>query len=191
MHACKKRNNSIGYCKTKTKEFRTTNVSTGDLYKKPTRTQRKKTNKQFNARETWVTKSRLVLVLNLIGWKDDVSFKIQSHGEVKQNRSSPKINWKLLSRVLHSPSAGNYDILSPSPHPSPHPLPSPLPYSPHPSLIPLIANNSRQQKLNRKFITYLKLTEEDQIRLRPVSRTLQTQRGTGPTWLKSKWCRCT
>ena len=176
MHACKKRNNSIGYCKTRTKEFRTTNVSTGDLYKKPTRTQKKKTNKLFNARETWVTKSRLVLVLNLIGWEDDMNFKIQSHGEVKQNRSSPKVNWKLLSRVLHSPSAGNYDTLSPSPHPS---------------LIHLIANNLRQQKLNRKFITYLKLTEEDQIRLRPVSRTLQTQRGTEPTWLKSKWCRCT
>ena len=45
-------------------------------------------------------KSRFVQVLNLIGWEGGVSFLDQSHGEVKQNHSNPRLpstlNWKIL-----------------------------------------------------------------------------------------------
>ena len=45
-------------------------------------------------------KSRFVQVLNLIGWEGGASFLDQSHGEVKQNHSNPRLpstlNWKIL-----------------------------------------------------------------------------------------------
>ena len=50
--------------------------------------------------KTRVTKSRFVQVLNLIGWEGGASFLDQSHGEVKQNHSNPRLpstlNWKIL-----------------------------------------------------------------------------------------------
>ena len=41
--------------------------------------------------KTQVTKSRLVLVLNLIGSQNDASFLDQSYNEIEENQSNPRL----------------------------------------------------------------------------------------------------
>ena len=48
-------------------------------------------NKQPEGRETRVTKSRLVLVLNLIGSQSGASFLDQSYNEIEENQSNPRL----------------------------------------------------------------------------------------------------
>ena len=71
------------------------------IARKPPRS--KKTNKQTNnlkRGKTRVTKSRLVLVLNLIGSQSGASFLDQSYNEIEENQSNPRLystlNWQLL-----------------------------------------------------------------------------------------------
>ena len=48
--------------------------------------------------KTRVTKLLLGLVLNFIGWKSGASFLEQSHNEIKQMQSNPKLPWTLKLR---------------------------------------------------------------------------------------------
>ena len=61
---------------------------------------KKNKNKQPEGRETRVTKSRLVLVLNLIGSQNGASILDQSYKEMEENQRNPRLlsilNWQLL-----------------------------------------------------------------------------------------------
>ena len=87
---------SIECRKTKTKVITTANQNKDKYHKEPMRTQ----SKYMKSGKTRVTKSRLVLVLLLIGWEGGVKFTDQSESVVKQNQCNPGIlstlSWKLL-----------------------------------------------------------------------------------------------
>ena len=50
--------------------------------------------------KTRVTKSRLIEVLNLIGWESGASFLDQSQNEVKQKQSNPGFLWTFTWKLL-------------------------------------------------------------------------------------------
>ena len=60
----------------------------------------------------WVSKSRLVLVVRLIGWEDGVSFLDQSQSEVTQNQNIPEFFYSTLtlkSSFLYVTRATNHN----------------------------------------------------------------------------------
>ena len=48
----------------------------------------------------WVSKSRLVLVVRLIGWEDGVSFLDQSQSEVTQNQNIPEFTFDTHFKIV-------------------------------------------------------------------------------------------
>ena len=48
----------------------------------------------------WVSESRLVLVVRLIGWEDGVSFLDQSQSEVTQNQNIPEFTFDTHSKIV-------------------------------------------------------------------------------------------
>ena len=48
----------------------------------------------------WVSKSRLVLVVHLIGWEDGVSFLDQSQSEVTHNQNIPEFTFDTHFKIV-------------------------------------------------------------------------------------------
>ena len=88
--------------KTRTEVITTPNQMKGKYQEEPIRTQRKRTKVNCLKRgKTQATKSRLVLVLHLIGWETGVSFLSRSQCEVKQNQKTR--NYQLLYSAIILP----------------------------------------------------------------------------------------